>query len=165
MGKLGGNFFTETASELKTLLRREKNARLRLRLKAALLLVESPSIRRREIAERLGVDKRTMERWFARYQNGGMEKYLSFDVRKSKPSVIDRTLHKALEKKLNDSRKPFLGYWDAQNWVAREFGKNINYQTLRAYLIRNFGSKLKVPRKSHVNKDKQAATAFLKMAQ
>ena len=38
----------------------------------------------------------------------------------------------------------------------------MKYNTLRTYLIRHFGTKLRMPRKSHYKKDEQAIEAFKK---
>ena len=75
---------------------------------------------------------------------------------------ITETLHKELELKLNDSACPLLGYNDVVNWVKKEFDIDIKYNTLRTYMKRHFGSKLKVPRKSHYRKDEQAIAVFKK---
>ena len=79
-----------------------------------------------------------------------------------RPTVISEEIHQALEKKVNDSIDSFRSYQEAQLWVKDEFGEDIHYQTLRGYLIRNMGTKLKIPRKSPYKKDEQAIEAFLK---
>ena len=44
----------------------------------------------------------------------------------------------------------------------QEFGYEIKYHTVRSFMIRNFGSKLKTPRKSHYKKDEVAFDTFKK---
>lgn len=78
--------------------------------------------------------------------------------------VVPSHIHQDLETKLNNSTDPLLGYNDAVEWVKKEFDIELKYQTLRAYLIRHFGTKLKTPRKSHYKKDEQATEAFKKTA-
>jgi hypothetical protein len=63
---------------------------------------------------------------------------------------------------VNDSHNPFLGYWDAQQWVVEQYGVEVKYQRIREYLIQHFSTKLKVLRKSHYKKDDDAEKAFLK---
>ncbi|MCG8410329.1 MAG: hypothetical protein MI739_03485 [Bacteroidales bacterium] len=75
--------------------------------------------------------------------------------------VISTEIHRSLEKKVNDSRDPFLGYWDAVLWVKKEHDLDVKYNALRIYLIRHFKTKLKAPRKSHYKKDGQAIEAHL----
>ena len=40
--------------------------------------------------------------------------------------------------------------------------QGINYQTINSYVKRNFGAKLKVARKSHINKKQEDSDAFKK---
>lgn len=76
--------------------------------------------------------------------------------------IISQEIHLGLEKRANDPHNPFLGYWDAQDWVKKEYGVEIKYQRIREYLIQHFLTKTKSPQKSHIKKDKQAEEAFLK---
>jgi hypothetical protein len=48
------------------------------------------------------------------------------------------------------------------DWIEKEFNKQVKYNTLLKYSIKNFGSKVKVARKSHVKKDEEAVSAFKK---
>uniref|UniRef100_UPI0026273542 winged helix-turn-helix domain-containing protein n=1 Tax=uncultured Nonlabens sp. TaxID=859306 RepID=UPI0026273542 len=85
------------------------------------------------------------------------------DKPKNKGSkIITREMHNALSNRVNDPKNPFLGYWDAQNWINEEFDVDIKYQRIREYLIQHFKTKLKTPRKSHYKKDDEAEKAFLK---
>jgi len=85
------------------------------------------------------------------------------DKPKNKRSkIITTEIHQGLEQRAKDPQNPFRGYWDAQNWVKREYGVEIKYQRIREYLIKHFKTKTKSPRKSHIKKDKQAEEAFLK---
>ena len=69
---------------------------------------------------------------------------------------------KVLNRDVNSSDNPFLGYWEAQQWVVEQYGVEVKYQRIREYLIHHFKTKLKVPRKSHYKKDNEAEKAFLK---
>ena len=53
-------------------------------------------------------------------------------------------------------------YTELLTWVEHEFKKKIKYNTLLKYSIKNFGSKIKVDRKSHIKKDEQALSTFKK---
>ena len=98
----------------------------------------------------------------AKYKKGGIEALL-FDKPKQISSItITKDIHQGLEKKVNASADPFLGYWDAVDWVKSEFGVAVNYHLLRYYWIKHFKTKLKGPRKSHYKKDDKAVNAFLK---
>lgn len=79
-----------------------------------------------------------------------------------KPSVISKESHQKIQVKLHNPVGAFTSYKDLQIWVDTELEKGINYNTLRHYVKRHFGAKLKVARKSHVKKDKEAGEAFKK---
>ena len=59
-------------------------------------------------------------------------------------------------------RHLYKGYNNAVLWIQQEFGYEIKYHTVRSFMIRNFGSKLKTPRKSHYKKDEVAFDTFKK---
>jgi len=106
----------------------------------------------------------TQERWLTKYRDQGIA-FLLADEPKVRPSkIITPEIHDALKAKVNSSGSPFLGYWEAQQWVEDTFNVKIKYHWLRKYLITHFKTKLKSPRKSHYKKDEQAIEAFLKTA-
>ena len=54
------------------------------------------------------------------------------------------------------------GYVELQEWIEKEFKKELKYNTILKYAIKNFGSKVKVARKSHVKKDGESVITFKK---
>jgi transposase len=46
-----------------------------------------------------------------------------------------------------------------------QYGVEVNYHRIREYLIKHFKTKVKRPRKSHIQKDPQAEEAFFKTTQ
>jgi len=63
---------------------------------------------------------------------------------------------------LNDPKNGLAGYIELKQWIATEFNKDIKYNTILKYAMKNFGSSVKVARKSHVNKDEEAVNTFKK---
>ena len=110
----------------------------------------------------MGVSTRAQERWAIKYQQGGIEELLSDKPKDIKSRIITKEIHQGLEKRVNSSDNPLLGYWDAVDWVKSEYEVSVSYHLLRYHLIKHFKTKLKSPRKSHYKKDDQAVTAFLK---
>jgi hypothetical protein len=49
-----------------------------------------------------------------------------------------------------------------QQWIETEFNKKLKYITVYKYAKRNFNTKIKVARKSHVKKDIEAGESFKK---
>jgi len=115
-----------------------------------------------ELAKYLDISTRTQERWCVKYQRGGIKELLSDAPKKLKSRIITDQVHKGLSKRVNSSDNPFLGYWDAVDWVKSEYNVSVSYHLLRYHLIKHFKTKLKSPRKSHYKKDDKAVTAFLK---
>jgi transposase len=153
---------SESIEDLKKLYKRQRNFRIRTRVKSLILLKEKKFKRQTDISNYLGIDYATLKRWFKKYKEYGLASLLKIESGGAKNSCISKDIHKGLEAKLQDPKNPLLGYWDAVLWVHEQYGETINYQTLRSYLIRHFKTKLKHPRKSHYKKDEQAIEAFKK---
>lgn len=152
----------ENISSLQDLYRKEKNHRIRPRIKCLILLKEKKFQSQLEISKYLGVDYATLKRWLKQYKEEGLDSILVLKSGGTRRSVIDTKIHESLLVKLHDSNEPLLGYWDAVLWVKNTHDIKIKYTTLRAYLIRHFKTKLKAPRKSHYKKDEQAIEVFKK---
>ena len=152
----------ESLAELKKLRSKQTTLTKQKRIDCLIYLKTSKFRTRQELANYLGIHIRTQERWLNKYKKNGLNNLLT-DIPKNKPSkTITPEIHDALEAKVNNSEAPFLGYWEAQQWIEETFNVQIQYHWLRKYLITHFKTKLKSPRKSHYKKDEQAIEAFLK---
>lgn len=162
MGKKAVLNIKETVVELNNLLRKQKTLKKEKRLKSLLLVKTGKFETRQEVADYLSIHIRTLERWLNNYKEGGIEQMLTDKPKNKTSRIITAEIHEGLAKRVNDPNNPFLGYWDAQNWVNTEFGLDVKYHRIREYLIQHFKTKLKTPRKSHYKKDNEAEKAFLK---
>ncbi len=162
MGKYVKIEVTESIDELIILQKKTKNYRQKIRIKSLILTKKDKFKTREELADHLDVGTSSLYRWTKTYLESGIESMLKISNGGKRRQVVSKLIHQGLEKKLNDSSAPLLGYWDAVNWVKAEFNIDLKYQTLRSYMIKNFGTKLKSPRKSHYKKDEQAIIAFKK---
>lgn len=152
----------EDLSELKKKLQASKNQKVKLKLKSLIMLKEYPQKKQEDIANHLSIGYSTLKRWYMSYRTLGLNVFLRVVPTGVRKSVVSKEIHEALKEKLNDSSDPLLGYWHAVLWVKSSFNVTIKYQTIRKYMIKHFNTKLKVPRKSHYQKDEQAIEAFLK---
>ena len=152
----------ENLTYLRDLYNKEKNKQGKLKLQSLILLKENPDKKQEYLASNLCIGYSTLRRWYSTYMNNGLEEFLLVKPGRGRKNIINLEIHEALAEKVNDSKAPLQGYWDAVRWVYEEFGIVIKYHTLRQYLIREFKTKLKTPRKSHYKKDEQAIEAFLK---
>ena len=162
MGKYKEFKVKESVQELKMLLSKQIKPRNISRIQSLLLLKEKRFKTRQELSNYLGVHKRTMEKWLSKYKDGGISEMLIPVIVKRESNLITSSIHKELKKRLEDSHKGFLSYVHAHQWVNQKFGVKVKYHSLRNYMINKFGTKIKRPRKSHLNKDPNAEETFLK---
>jgi transposase len=154
----------EDAAELRRLYRRAAH-HLKPRIKMLLIAVEEAVHAKRKLARRLNVDPNSIQTWKTAYQSGGLEELLRDKRICNRSSVVDKKTHNALQVKLTNPLEAPRSYKELQQWVEEHHLPGINYQTLRGYVQRHFGTKIKVVRKSHIKKDKEAVEQFKKKSQ
>ena len=152
----------ESHSELISLRKKQTLYRIEKRIIWLLELQRGKFKNRKDLATYLGINLRTQERWILRYLSGGIDELLTDKPKNIKSRIITPEIHQGLSKRVNSSEQPFLGYWDAVQWVKNKYNVDVEYHNLRRYLIQHFKTKLKTPRKSHYKKDDKAVDAFLK---
>ena len=152
----------ETLPELKKIL---KNSPPHQSPKLKMLMIIRQSevyLTKNELAELVGVNHNSIQSWRKKYLSGGIKALLLDGRIGFKPSVISKETHEQIRLKLHNPEGAFTSFKDLQYWVDTHFKKGINYNSLRHYVKRHFGAKLKVARKSHVKKDKDAGPLFKK---
>jgi len=162
MGKSSKLIVLESDQELVKLKRLQTDLKSEKRIECLRLLKSKRFPTQEETAHYLGISRQTIVRWITAYNQGGIQGLLPQKTRDKKSKIITSEIHQGLANRVNSSDTPFLGYWDATDWVNAEYGVSIKYHWLRKYLIKHFKTKLKSPRKSHYKKDDQAIDAFLK---
>lgn len=115
-----------------------------------------------ELAAHTGASLRSIIRWKALYQQGGIELLLNEKRGGDMRSQFDEQSHAKLAQKLANPVESFTSYHQARAWIKEELGIEMSYMATWLYLRRHFGTKLKVGRKSHVKKDEAAAAVFKK---
>jgi transposase len=165
MGKRISKTIKESLSTLKSLKRKQPSLQKEKRVYALICLKEDKFETRKQLAHHLGVHVRSIEKWTAQYYEHGIDDLLEIKPKRKGSKIITSQIHKGLEGRVNDGNNPFKGYWDAQQWVMEQYGVEVNYHRIREYLIKHFKTKVKRPRKSHIQKDPQAEEAFFKTTQ
>jgi transposase len=152
----------ESIVELKNLIKKSSNI-IRPRVQMLLEMKRSKKmLTKYELAELVGVNHNSITTWRRKYEKDGISALLQHNQGGKRREVIDATTHKAIEKRLTNPKEGFRSYKELQQWVDEHYIANIKYITLVKYVQNKFGAKLKVARKSHVNKDEQAVEAFKK---
>lgn len=153
----------ESLKELKYLSKNSTNTKLkRLQMLIELKKGNDIAVSKRDLAKRIGVDPNSITTWKNLYENSGITGLLSDKRIGFKPSVVTASEHIKIEQKLNDPKNGIRGYVELLAWVKEELSKEMNYITLVKYAERNFGSKIKVARKSHIKKDEEKVSTFKK---
>jgi transposase len=123
---------------------------------------EKTGISKTNLSAITGVNHNSVIKWRNMYETGGIEKILRHGRLGFKKNILTKEEHEQLKKKLHDPANGINGYAALLNWVKKELGKDMLYITLLKYTQRHFGTKIKVARKSHIKKDKEAVATFKK---
>jgi len=162
MGKRALIHIRESKQELDTIYRTSRGYKAKKKIKSLQLTLSNKYDTRLDLAKYIGIDVKTLYVWMKLYQEEGIEVMLGSTSGGKHRKVVPDILRDALDKKLKDSTNPLKGYTDAVVWAKEGYGIEINYHTIRSFMITNFGCKLKQPRKSHYKKDDVAFETFKK---
>ena len=132
------------------------------RIKMLLALLEDPGSSNPKLAAASGASLRSIARWVNNYTTGGLEALLAESRGGDMRSGITEEEKQQIAEKLSDPKSGFRSYGEAKAWAEEELGIKKEYQAFNKYLKRNFNTKLKVGRKSHVKKDEAAVAVFKK---
>ena len=152
----------EPMAKLKALLKLQP---LHLKSRVQMLIVIKKSDRplgKNDLALQLGVNHNSIQTWRKSYVDGGISRLLAYKRTSNIKPLINSGLKKKIEGKLNNPTQGFRSYKEMHDWIKENFLPEIHYQTVHKYVKRTFGAKLKVARKSHINKDPAAIQSFKK---
>ncbi|MEM9680783.1 MAG: helix-turn-helix domain-containing protein [Bacteroidota bacterium] len=154
----------ESTSTLKKLLPKQRSITNRSRIKMLLLIQQKRSIYTKDLVPQLKYCRKTIYNWIKLYRDGGLDALLSSNRGGNNTPLIEQRTKEALAAKLSDPSTQITSYRELLDWVKRNYQSNINYATLYKHCRVHHNSVLKVSRKSHHKKDKQAVEAFKKTA-
>ena len=135
----------------------------RIRMLITIKSNEGEHLSKRELGKLLGVSSSSIQIWRLLYEQGGINLLMKDKRIGFKPTIISPAEHEKIETMLNDPCNGLRGYVEFREWIREEFGQSIKYNTLLKYCVRNFGSKSKVSRKSHVKKAPVAVEELKKL--
>lgn len=147
----GQPLVTESADELKMLLKQESNRQKRQRLHALYLFASGQVHSRQEAARVLGIHRETLGRWMQIYANGGLPALLDVYVAKGKKATLSEPVLADLERKLREP-SGFASYQAMQLWLVETHQVQMNLSALAKFVRRRFGARPKVVRPSHIKK-------------
>ena len=156
-------FVKETTQELRKLLKEQSKQTMRNRIIMLQQIKQSDrSLSKNELADLVGVNHNSIQKWRRLYETKSIKGLLEQTRGGKRREVITRLAHTAIEKRLKNPLDAFVSFEDLRRWVDEHYIPGIKYVTLNAYVKKHFGAKLKVARKSHVQKDPGAADTFKK---
>jgi transposase len=152
---------TETVDELKTLLGQQRTAFGKERVQALYLLKQKKAKTIQELAQNLGRDRTTVQRWLRRYRQGGVSELLKPQSRWGRKPGIPQWAERALNKRLQE-RQGFHSYGEIQEWLERTLGVSVSYQVAFRTVHYKLRGKLKRPRPQSLGHNSIKAEAFKK---
>ena len=162
MGKKAELLIKEDLLSLKKSLSQVKNMTAKRRIQSLVFIKEGKFETRQHLADYLCIHIRTLEKWIVRYKTEGFSQLISISRKGKRAKEMDASIHQVLAEKLGDNKHYFSSYKEALLWLNETYQRDFKYTWFRNYLIKHFGTKLKVPRKSHIKKDEKAVSVFLK---
>ena len=150
----------ESKDELNSLLSKSTTA-TKPRIKM-LLSILGGTTSTEELVVKTKSNRNSIGNWKKIYTEQGIDGLLKETRGRKQPGAIGAKEKLQLQKKLSDPKGGFTSYQQAVDWINKTFGLEMEYHAVNKYLKRNFGTKLKVGRKTHINKDENAAALFKK---
>lgn len=114
------------------------------------------------LAKAVGVNHNSIQKWRKMYLEGGLDGLLTHKTTASAPFMFTKEERDKIYNKLKDPKGGVRGYKELLLWVEEELGKTVKYNSLMVFCRKQFGTKIKVARKSHVKKDEEAVNTFKK---
>jgi transposase len=153
----------ETVSELRT-YQKQYPSRFKP-LQMLILIKQQGPISKYKIAGQLGSSHSSVARWRDGYLQNGIESILIENRGGFKKGKITAAAKKKLTSRLNNPKEGFRSFIEIQQWLLSECGIKMQYQAVNKYVKRNYGAKLKVSRKGHVQKSPADEAVFKKPVQ
>ena len=150
----------ETKEELSALLHKS-TAGIKPRIKMLLAILNGFSSTQ-DLVVKTKANRDSIRNWKNTYRSKGIKGLIGETRGRKQHGAIDPKIKLQLQQKLSDPKGGFTSYKQAMDWINETFGLEMEYHAVNKYLKRNFGTKLKVGRKTHINKDDNAAALFKK---
>jgi len=150
----------ESKEDLMTLLRKSSIA-TKPRIKMLLAILDGVTSTQ-DLVSKTKANRDSIRNWKNTYRDEGIEGLIGETRGRKQPGAIGPKEKLQLQKKLSDTKGGFTSYKQAKDWINKTFGLEMEYHAVNKYLKRNFGTKLKVGRKTHISKDDSAAALFKK---
>ena len=162
MRKLLSITVKESIPELRIL--QKKNPGKYKALQMLVLLKQKGVLSKQSLALMTGASDKSIHIWRTKYRSGGITSLLEDNRGGQKKAAITEKIHQQLSTRLHHPKQGFRSFIEIQQWLSEEFGVAMNYHAVNKYVKRKFGARLKVSRKSHVQKSPADEAVFKKLS-
>ena len=152
---------TETAEQLKQLLKQQKTAFALERLQALYLLKTQQVETVQHLAVVLGKSRVTVQRWLRCYRAGGLNGLLEQYKSTGRPKIIPSEVRERLKLELAQP-EAFESYGEVKTWLKASEGIEASYKVVHDTVRYQLKAKLKVPRPQSAKQSPQAKENFKK---
>jgi transposase len=135
--KLDIGLIKESVEELEKLLKKEKDVRVHRRIRVIYLIKTMENPKLQEIAEKVGIVKKTAFEYWDWYKKGGIE-----NLKIKYKGRIPRLNKEELEKFKEKAKEGFDSLKSMQEWIKEEFNKELSIKTI-SYWCKKLGIKKK----------------------
>lgn len=150
----------ESLADLRAL--QTKNPGKHKAIQMLILLKQKGALSKDTLAMMTGASNKSIHTWRTLYRQGGISSLIEDKRGGKKKAAITEKIHQHLSERLHNPQKGFRSFIEIQQWLAEDFGVEMNYHAVNKYVKRKFGARLKVSRKSHVQKSPAAEAVFKK---
>lgn len=123
----------ETKVQLRDILSKQKNAPDYKKIQALYLMKTGQVTTVIEVSELLGVHRVTVQKWFKKYRDQGIDGLLTSKKSTGRPSIVSASTLSDLKEKLTSSNS-FKSYEDVHEWLQHKHGVDVNYKTIYGLL-------------------------------
>jgi transposase len=131
-------------------------------LQMLITIKQQGSLSKDKLGSLIGSSHSSVLTWRNQYLNGGIEALLVENRGGFKPGKISSSVQKKLAARLHNPKQGFRSFIEIQQWLLNEFDIDMGYHAVNKYVKRKFGARLKVSRKSHVQKSPADEAVFKK---
>ena len=154
MGKKSTLVIKESESELVNLRKQQTTNKNHKKISCLIHLKRQTFSNLDELAQSQNISSSTLDKWIKIYRDKGIHKYLRPKKGSRTSKIITKEIHLAIKKRLESKDNKFLGFLDAQNWIAQTYGVHVEYQWLWKYMTTKFNAKFKVSGRRNIKGNK-----------
>jgi len=139
----------ESKARLAELLKDEWDKKKAHRIEMLYLIKSNEESYKRNLAQRLGYSRTTIDEWLRRYEEKGLKGLLSISKSPGAPTKFPKNVRQALVKKLS-SKHTFRTYVDIQRYLKDKYDLDLPYSTVHDYVRYQLNFDLKAELKTSV---------------